>query len=126
VWRPKDATAFEVDDPERDLLAVGNYPELEERLDPAPVQYLLEELRAGRLEPGRMYTVTIMIPQCELDSDPTLIPGAGLFIDRFAEDVRSGDLVWAPLTELVRVWRDDYESQPLVAHPTPPGAGAPE
>ena len=50
-------------------------------------------------------------------SDPTLIPRAGLLIDRFQEDVAKGDLVWATLTEMVRVWRADYGSTPLITHP---------
>jgi hypothetical protein len=58
-------------------------------------------------------------PQCELDADASLIPKVGLLIDRFAEDVQRGDLVWALLTEMVRVWRTDYESSPLIAHPEP-------
>jgi hypothetical protein len=58
-----------------------------------------------------------MIEQCELDNDPTLIPRAGLLIDRFQEDVAKGDLVWATLTEMVRVWRADYGSTPLITHP---------
>ncbi|MGE0862413.1 MAG: hypothetical protein AB7P34_00820 [Vicinamibacterales bacterium] len=119
IWRPKGANEFEVDDPSQDLLAVGNWPGIDplNRVDTAPLAALLQALREGELEAGRMYTVTVMVPQCELDSDPTLISSVGLFIDRFQEDVERGDLVWAPLTEMVRVWREDYGSQPLVAHP---------
>lgn len=86
-------------------------------MDPSPIAALLALLREGRLESGKMYTATIMIPQCELDSDPTLVPRVGLLIDQFREDVERGDLVWATLTEMARVWRADYESSPLVAHP---------
>jgi hypothetical protein len=118
IWRPRSAAAFHEDDPNQALLNVGNYPGAGTTLDPAPIAGLLQSLREGRLEAGRMYTVTMMIPQCELDSDPTLIPRIGLLIDRFQEDVTRGDLVWATLTEMVRVWRADYESTPLIAHPT--------
>lgn len=117
IWRPRAANAFEQDDPAQTLLAVGNYPGLATAVDGESVAGLLTSLRAGRLQAGRMYTATIMIAQCELDSDPTLIPRMGLFIDRFQEDVAKGDLVWATLTEMVRVWRADYESAPLVTHP---------
>jgi hypothetical protein len=117
MWRPKAANAFEVDDPNQQLLVVGNYPGVEEAIDPEPIQFLLDELRANRLQPGRMYTATIMIQQCELDNDPSLIPKVGLLIDRFQADVQRGDLVWATLTEMVRVWKEDYESQPLIARP---------
>ena len=117
IWRPKAANEFEVDDPRQQLMVVGNYPGVEEAIDPEPIQFLLDGLRANRLQPGRMYTATIMIQQCELDNDRSLIPKVGLLIDRFQEDVRQGDLVWATLTEMVRVWREDYESAPLIAHP---------
>jgi hypothetical protein len=117
IWRPKSGSEFEVDDPTQQLLVVGNYPGTGTAIDPAPVQFLLDELRANRLQAGRMYTATMMIPQCELDSDPTLLPRVGLFIDRFQPDVQRGDLVWATLTEMVRVWKADYDSQPLVTHP---------
>lgn len=117
IWRPKSGTAFEEDDPSQTLLVVGNFPGIETRLDPAPIAELLAMLRDGRLEAGKMYTATIMIPQCELDNDPTLIQRAGLLIDQFREDVAKGDLVWATLTEMVRVWKADYGSSPLIAHP---------
>ncbi len=115
IWRPRAANAFEQDDPAQTLLAVGNYPGLATAVDGESVAGLLTSLRAGRLQAGRMYTATIMIPQCELDSDLTLIPRIGLFIDRFQEDVAKGDL-GATLTEMVRVWRVDYESAPLITH----------
>lgn len=118
IWRPRAANAFEEDDPNQRLLNVGNWPGTGTGLDSTPLAALLQALREGRLESGRMYTVTMMIPQCELDSDPTLIPRIGLFIDRFQDDVTRGDLVWATLSEMVRVWRADYESTPLIAHPT--------
>lgn len=61
IWRPKSADEFEVDDPNQDLVAVGNYPGVDYSIDPAPVQKLLTALRAGQIAPGRMYTATIMI-----------------------------------------------------------------
>jgi hypothetical protein len=118
IWRPKAADAFEADDPNQQLLNVGNYPGVDNLVDPEPIAALLTALRENRLQAGRMYTATIMVPQCELDSDPTLIPRVGLLIDRFQEDVARGDLVWATLTEMARVWRSDYASAPLIAHPT--------
>jgi hypothetical protein len=117
IWRPKAAASFHEDDPTQALVNVGNYPGAGATLDPEPIATLLAMLRDGRLEAGRMYTVTLMIPQCELDSDATLIPRVGQLIDQFREDVASGDLVWATLTEMVRVWRADYGSQPLFARP---------
>ncbi len=117
IWRPSSAEAFEEDDPNQALLNVGNYPGTDHAVDPEPIAALLTALREGRLQAGRMYTVTIMIEQCELDNDPTLIPRAGLLIDQFQEDVAKGDLVWATLTEMVRVWRADYGSTPLITHP---------
>lgn len=117
IWRPKGANEFEVDDPSQDLLVVGNYPGTGTGIDGAPILAMVEQLRQGRLEPGRMYTATIMIPQCELDSNPALISSVGLLIDQLQGDVGRGDVVWATLTEMVKVWRSDYQSLPLIAHP---------
>ena len=117
IWRPKAAASFHEDDPAQALLNVGIYPGAGSTLDPEPIAGLLTMLRSGQLQAGRMYTVTMMIPQCELDSDPTLIPRVGTLIDQFRADVDNGDLVWATLTEMVRVWRADYGSVPLIAHP---------
>lgn len=110
------ANEFDVDDPSQDLLVAGNYPGTGTGIDGAPILAMVEQLRQGRLEPGRMYTATIMIPQCELDSNPALISSVGLLIDQLQGDVDRGDVVWATLTEMVKVWRSDYESRPLIAH----------
>jgi len=115
IWRPKAAASFHEDDPNQALLNVGNYPGTGSTLDPEPLAGLLAMLRSGQLQTGRMYTVTMMIPQCELDSDPTVRTRVGTLIDRFQEDVARGDLVWATLTEMARVWRADYGSTPLIA-----------
>lgn len=117
IWRPKSAEAFEEDDPSQTLVAVGNYPGVGDPQSAEPIAYLLQRLRAGELEPGRLYTVTIMVPQCDLDIDPALMARAAEMLARFAPDVETGDLVWAPIGEMVRAWREEYDSAPLVAHP---------
>lgn len=117
IWRPKGANEFEVDDPAQALVVVGNYPGTGTGIDGTSILGLVEQLRQGRLVSGRMYTATIMIEQCELDNNPALIPSVGLLIDQLQADVDRGDVVWATLTEMVRVWRADYGSQPLIAHP---------
>jgi hypothetical protein len=117
IWRPKSADEFEVDDPNQALVNVGNYPGADYALSGDPIAYLLAKLRSGQLEAGKMYTATIMVKQCNLDIDPTMAASAAALLERFAPDVANGDLVWTPLDEMVRVWRDDYGSAPLVAHP---------
>jgi hypothetical protein len=99
IWRPRDAEHFFEDDPSQTL------PDL------------LLRLRTGQLEPGRLYTATIMVPQCSLDSDPTLLPTVAAIFDRFVPDVATGDLVWATLPTVLRTWREQYGSAPVVLRP---------
>lgn len=117
VWRPKSAEAFEEDDPNQQLPVIGNYPGTDHEVDATPLRTMVAQLKAGQLQSGKMYTQTIMIQQCNLDIDPSLTTKAIALIDEFANDVKNGDVVWAPLTEILRVWRTDYGATPLIVHP---------
>ena len=110
VWRPRAPESFFEDDPAQALFNIGGWTG--EVASGDGLARLLDLLRTGHLEDGRMYTATIMIPQCLLDSDPTLIPTVEAIVDRFAPDVATGDLVWATLPTMARVWREEYGSQP--------------
>ena len=68
-----------------------------------------------------MYTATIFLNQCTLTSGK--IAELASFIDAHTADVSNGLLVWATLPEVVRVWREEYESRPTIYLPpgfTPP------
>jgi hypothetical protein len=88
--------------------------------DAAGVDDLLTRLRAGSLEEGRMYTASIFVNQCGFSADETA--GYARFIDDHAADVASGDLVWATLPEVVRIWREDYASAPVILQAGEPTA----
>lgn len=115
IWRPRDAEHFFEDDPSQALPNIGGWTEGLASGD--GVADLLQRLRTGQLEPGRMYTATIMVPQCNLDSDPTLLPTLATILDRFVPDVATGDLVWATLPTILRTWREQYGSAPVVLRP---------
>ncbi len=115
VWRPRDAEHYFEDDPASTLPNIGGWT-----ADVASgdgLATLLDLLRTNRLEPGRMYTATIMIPQCNLDSDPALQPAVAAILDRFAPDVATGDLVWATLPSVLRTWHEEYAQVPVVVRP---------
>ena len=106
IWRPRDAQRFHEDDPARRLVNVGGYTGL------VGVNDLLQRLRAGTLLPGHMYTVTIFFNQCTL-TDTTAAEQAAV-VDAWAADVAAGNLVWATLPDMVRIWRQEYGSIPTI------------
>jgi hypothetical protein len=115
VWRPRDAEHFLEDDPGQALFNIGGWTG--DIASGDGVAALLEKLRAGQLEEGRLYTATIMIPQCRLDQDRALLPAVAAIVDRFEPDVATGDLVWATLPEIARVWRETYGSAAVILEP---------
>jgi hypothetical protein len=115
IWRPKSAAEFHTDDPTQRLINIGHY--VGGPLESYGIEDLLDRLRAGTLEPGHMYTATMMIPQCELDSDPAAIPRVLDIIDNFADAVGDGSMVWATLPEMARIWHDEYGSTPTIFRP---------
>jgi hypothetical protein len=107
VWRPKDASNFYVDDPGAHLVNIGAYWG-----NPEGLTDLLDKLHSGRLEQGRMYTAAIFFNQCTLSDD--IVQQLAVDIDAHAADAASGDLVWATLPEIERIWREDYSSTPII------------
>lgn len=107
IWRPRDAAHFHEDDPNQRLVNVGGYTGGQDGLDD-----LLSRLHAGTLEPGRMYTVSIFFEQCNLTDE--LLQTYTTVVDGHAADVAAGDLVWTTLSEMARIWREDYGSAPVI------------
>lgn len=116
IWRPASAAAFHTHDPGQRLINVGNFPGTGAS-DIDALRGLLDELHAGLLEPGHLYTATFILPQCDLDTDPSLVTEAEALISAVAGDVDAGDLVWAPLTGMVHMWEDEYDSVPTIYRP---------
>lgn len=107
VWRPASNAAFYVDDPTSPLPNVGHY---QGNLDFTGLTDLLAAYQAGALPAGRMYTVTLMVNQCELTADGVAAVLAA--IDRAAPAVAAGYLAWRTIPAIVDEWRDVYGSAP--------------
>jgi hypothetical protein len=58
-----------------------------------------------------------MIPQCDLDSDPMVLASVATIIQTLAPHVARGTLAWATLPEMLRIWRDEYQSRANVFLP---------
>jgi hypothetical protein len=118
VWRPKDATVagFFTDEPTHTVINVGVYNGGGEGVDVNGVadgtglDELLGELRAGSLQAGRMFTISVMIQQCSLSQ--AIIDKVKAIILAHASDVTSGDLVWMPVPRVFAAWQSEFMSQP--------------
>ena len=102
---------FFEDDPSQSLPNIGGYTG--DLVATDGVHALLDMLRAGELEEGRMYTATIMVAQCDLDLDGALDEVQSV-LDDLAPEVHSGDLVWSTLADVRSTWLDTYDAQPVV------------
>lgn len=114
IWRPKSVDAFTTDDPSSRLVYVGNYQYTPEH-DFTGVKELVSRLKAGELQAGHLYTATVFFRQCELDD--AMISAVAAEIDALKPEVDAGNLVWAPIPEMVRVWRTEYGSVPTYLEP---------
>jgi hypothetical protein len=111
IWRPKDAEHFLEDDPSQSLLSIGSYNMGPETI--VGVMTLLEKLRNGELEENRLYTVGIMVRQCNLDLAGQLDVIQGI-VDDLAPEVETGDFVWATLPDIIEIWEQQYQSEPVI------------
>ncbi len=126
IWRPAHPDRFSEDDPSQSLVYVGSYMD-----GFVGVYDLLDRLKRGELEPGRMYTATVFVHQCDLTSSKVAATMAE--VDKLAPEVEAGHLVWTPIGGMVQTWRELYNSAPLSYAPPAdamppsrkPGAGAP-
>lgn len=115
IWRPKSTTEFHTDDPAQRLTNIGHYTG--DVLSADGALDLVGRLRRGELQPGHMYTATIMIPQCEIDSNPDTVPAVQGIIASLSDAVRNREVVWATMPDMIRIWRDEYGSVPTVFQP---------
>lgn len=109
VWRPKSAEQYDTDDPSAPLVDVGHYKSDWEGLDE-----LLALQIGGKLEAGKIYTVSLMSVQNDLRAAYTKAFGERL--DAYADETASGRLFWATITETYRAWTETYGSVPSVLH----------
>jgi hypothetical protein len=90
---------------------IGNYTS--DKLEATGVLTLLERLRAGELEEGRLYTVTVMMRQCDLDLEGE-IEQLQSVLDTLAPEVETGDLIWATLPDVLTAWQESYDATAVV------------
>ena len=112
IWHPASHDDFFRDDPAQTLPNIGvgfTAGSLDEGV--VAVSRLLEELRAGRLEPHRIYTQDVTIRQCTSD-----LAGGGaspdevaVFLDAIEALDGPDDVIrWATYPELLEIWRTEY------------------
>ncbi|MGE0040972.1 MAG: hypothetical protein AB7H88_04775 [Vicinamibacterales bacterium] len=115
IWRPASHQDFYTDDPAQSLVNIGNYSF--GSLEPSGAIDLVSRLQAGTLEPGRLYSASLMLPHCEYDVNAAVLPYVTAVLDAAAPLVASGDIVWATLPDVVEAWRTEYDSLPVVLRP---------
>jgi hypothetical protein len=115
VWRPRSHADYYTDDPAQSLVNIGVYSFGAQ--DVSGVVDLVTRLNQGQLEAGRMYTASLMLEQCSLDSNPSIIPFAAAILDAAQPYLSRGDIVFASLPEVLRIWREEYGSVPTVLRP---------
>ena len=111
VWRPKSPSDFFTDDSSQTLFNIGNGASENGAYSTAGAVAVFTKLQAGQLEQGRMYTASLMLSQCDFDTNPAVLPFITGVLAAAAPYVASGDVLWAPLPEMARIWREEYGSQ---------------
>ena len=114
VWRPQSPSDFFTDDPSQTLINIGNGAIAQGAYTASGAVEVFERLRTGRLDPGLMYTATLMLSQCDFDTNPNVLPFIVGVLNAAAPYVASGHVVWATLPDVARIWREEYGSQPSV------------
>lgn len=111
MWRPKNPVEFFTDDPGQALPNIGNGTVTNGPYTTDGAVAVFQALQAGRLEVGRMYTATLMLSQCDFDTNAAVLPYVSSILAAARPFVASGDVVWATLPDVLRIWRDEYGSQ---------------
>ncbi len=114
LWRPKSPTEFLVDDPAGTLPNIGGYADISKDDYATQLTSLLDMLKSNKLEKNRMYTITLMSPQCNLHRDATLTEKAKSTIAAHTADVAAGNLVWITVPDALKVWKTQYNSQAVI------------
>ncbi len=114
MWRPKSPTEFLVDDPTAALPNIGGYADIVKDDYATQLTSLIDMLKGNKLEKNRMYTITLMTPQCELHRDASLTDKAKSTIAAHTADVTAGNLVWTTVPDALKIWKAQYNSQAVV------------
>jgi hypothetical protein len=114
VWRPKSPDEFMVDDPAQALPNIGGYADITKDDYATKLTALIDLLKTSKLEKNRMYTITLMTPQCNLHRDAALTEKAKSTIAAHTADVAAGLLVWTTVPDALNTWKTAYKSQPVI------------
>lgn len=104
VWRPQDAAHFSTDDPDSDLVYVGNCTSTAEGLDD-----LLADIESGNAPESNFYTASIMLGQGTFDS--STVSEVAAILDGLAGAAAAGRVVFATLPEVVETWEGAYRAE---------------
>lgn len=77
------------------------------------VKVVSDYLDHGRLEPERMYTYSMFIPQKVMFNEEEY-PKAEVLMQGFAQLRDEGKVAFATFTELVEVWKETYNAEPNI------------
>lgn len=102
VWRPKDKYNFTVDDPASNLPNIGN--------GGGRILELIQLLESGKAPSGKLYTATYMVFELSADLDYNKWDRDLTTLDQY---VATGQVVYATLSEVLALWRTQYNSEPF-------------
>jgi len=110
IWKPMDNEHFLTHDQGAPLPNIGGYISGWQGLDD-----LLDRAQDGDLQQGKIYTVTIFVPQLQMQSV--------MFMLNFRDQIRSYEdytelelIHWVGLSEVVDIWHDEFDSEPNLFH----------
>lgn len=109
VWRPKSNSAFYTDDASSALPNVANF---RGNKDYTGLAELVSMYKGGQLESGKMYTVTLMLNQCELSE--ASVSAVLAEIDKYKVETAEGWLAWKTLPAIVSDWDNVYGRAPQI------------
>jgi hypothetical protein len=110
VWRPKNKYEYWQDDPNGNIMVVGQYTG-----DVDGVQELVDLYQSGTVSPNKMLTASIHIPQ-NITPDFNNQQRTNI-IDPLLEMQDRGEIKLVTFTELIKIWKTQYNSQAYIYNP---------
>ena len=118
IWRPAAVDNFFTDDPAQSLIAIGTGYAAKDLTEAATaVARLVADLKAGKLEPNRMYTASVTLSHCNmhLSGRGATAADVATFIDTVnALDDATDFVRWATFSQMVDIWKTSYAKKPSI------------
>lgn len=108
IWKPAGADQFLKHSETAPLPHIGGYTNDWEGLTD-----LLAKQAAGELDDEHIFTVTIMVNQDEM-TNPDMVSEVVAAIHEYDDEVAAGRVDWVSLTEVVTIWKNQYQGQPNI------------